>query len=244
VHPLACLVSHKCIPASTHERCIWRTTDVGQAVSAALGEARVEALVDPFGPGVAIGSKIDGLPFEALLFIVSRDSLASPWCHDELATARARHIPVFALRTDDVPVPDELAARVVVAAVAPLAPAVHAEIRTLAGTLSARAGSYGALRLLCLGTSAAEQRLAAEWLEHDSDESALGEMLDYVDEVWHAELDPTARCALVRAVGRITSLASTRLLREWRLAMGSIPADAERVAAAAALDELLGRRPR
>lgn len=40
---------------------------------------------------------------QALIFICSKDSAASPWCFFELATARANGIPVFPVKIDDSP---------------------------------------------------------------------------------------------------------------------------------------------
>jgi hypothetical protein len=94
---VTCLLSHKCgsgicdVPAKcpAEARCLACT------LREALRFYAVELLVDPMRPGDLLQTRMETVEFDALLFIISEQSLQSAPCAVELLTATRRNRPIF-----------------------------------------------------------------------------------------------------------------------------------------------------
>ena len=87
-----CFLSHKCTyVGEAHHK-------FGHCFRKVLESHGVELLIDPFGPGMEVGARIHTVEFHALVFLSCRETNNSPWCKEELATARRHLVPVFVIR--------------------------------------------------------------------------------------------------------------------------------------------------
>jgi hypothetical protein len=196
--------------------CRWGETPLAREVTATLAREGLDALVDPFGPGIQVGTRIDEVLFESLLFVATPQSVSSPWCRRELDAATRARVPIFCLRTANIALPEELSERIAIDADDPPS-AVQAErLGLLAISIRQRAAVWGALRVISRMDSPHEQRLASEWLELDADAGAISEQLEQLKAAWPTVIDEAARLSLVRAVERVRSPQAADLLRRWR----------------------------
>lgn len=214
---VACFISHKC-ERGDGEHCQWMDSRAGRGLRGALEGASVSALVDPFGVGVEVGAHIETLSFDALLFVASPRSLSSSWCAKELAVARFRRVPCFAVRVDDLPGPLP----------AGLSERKHPDLRDyldaeldqvlahMAAEIFRRARLWRAARCLIAEVSADEQRRAARRIEDADDLTAVTELLPLMDDLYTLRIDPVARASLAGAAGGTLAPSAVPVLRRWR----------------------------
>ncbi len=194
---------------------------LGDVLRSGFSTQGIQLLIDPFQPGVGVGARIENLDFQALLFLSSPESLASPWCRVELSVARQRGIPLFVIRrAGEVPV--ELQQRVILDAVFEddewdrAAGRDFADrLQTLAAEMRIRAELWKRIALLgAQAGDAGEQRRIAIEVE-DADPTAITELIGFLDRCYSLQLDEAARASLARALGRTGSPAAVTVLRRW-----------------------------
>ncbi len=212
--PYTCFVSHKCVKGARSGDCTWRQMPIGQLVTTTFAAVDITLCVDPFEPGVALASRLRNVAFECLLFVATRESVASSWCQEEWAIAGRRWAPRFVLVLDDVQLPASMTDRLCVRASNGLASAQQ-DLMRLASEMRKRAEVWGALRLIEAAPERDVVRVAAQVLEDVADKVALAEQFSYVKKVYTTELDELARLGIVRAISATRDPRARELLLHW-----------------------------
>ena len=203
--PVKCFYSHKC-GESEHA--------FGNVVRRVFCRRGIELLVDPFGVGVEVGSRIETVEFHALLFVSSKESNESPYCQAELKVASSRLVPVFIIRWKDE-VPECLRGRIYLDYAEVIADLMETKLDELAQAIRLR----GAL-LRDIGRIGPENppevaRRAARRIADTTDTTALAEFLDLMERRFSPGIDPVAGYNVVVAVGETRALRAEKTLRAW-----------------------------
>lgn len=207
---LMCFLSHKCEPDGEGHPCGLATSAFGNLLREALRSHDVELLIDPFGPGIQVGARIEAAEFHALLFLSCKESKDSAWCQKELEVALRKLVPVFVIRlSDDVPEP--LRGRIVLDRSALPRGEFERDLHKLAGEIRIRAVVYKAIT--CVGSGNAVAERVAD-LAHDHP-TAVAEFLDLIDRHCRPEIGPKDHFWLALALGRTRHPNAIGILRRW-----------------------------
>ncbi len=136
-----CLVSHKCNPRN-HEVC--------REIGILLRQNDVEPLIDPFGPGDVVDSRIETLDFHTVLFLFCNESLESRACRYELDCAQRRLTPIFVVRLTQDVLPNALSGRIYVNLSSAEGLTFEREMKALARAIRERGRLYA--RIVSLGS--------------------------------------------------------------------------------------------
>lgn len=211
---ILCFVSHKCEGAP----CMWKSSSpVGDCLRTIFAAKNVRLLIDPFAAGENLTTRIETVSFDTLLFLHCRESWESPWCQKELAVARERHVPVFVIRLRDE-IPSTLRDERLVVNIESLS---VAEMQHKLCPLAEKVRHRGRVRRQILNVfdgsnTAADQRRLAEEIEDEEDVAAIAEFIEMIDRHYTLAVDPAARAALARTVGRSNSAGVLSTLKRWR----------------------------
>jgi hypothetical protein len=199
-----CLFSHKCGR---------RSHDLGARLAEALRPGGVELLVDPFRYGDDFGARMRTFEFDALLFLLSRASWASPACQVELETARVRGAPVFVAHTGGFPIPEELKGRYALNLRGSGGDPSPAAVARLAEAVIARATLQRRLKSLVAAAPPDVTRAAAEAVAFDSDRTALAERAAELALKYRELEDPITCFFISQALGEAGTQEAAALLR-------------------------------
>ncbi len=203
-----CFLSHSCRESGDAHH------EFGRLAAAIFADRGLELLIDPFGAGVDVGARIQTIEFHALLFLFCRETWASRWCREELATARDRSIPVFVVHWGDE-VPESLGQRIVLDCAKLKPRQLEAEVGELTRAIHVRGSLYQ--RICQLGSEKLPEiaRRVAQDIADEPDRTAVAEFLELFEATYTQDMDPAARYRVALAVGQTGAPKAKRILRAW-----------------------------
>jgi hypothetical protein len=201
--PVSCLFSHKCGE---------RSHALAEQLAAILGPSRVELLVDRFHYGDDFDVRMQTFSFDALLFLLSPESLESRPCRVELETARRLGAPVFVAHTGDE-IPAEFKGRYALDLREAEGGVPAERVRALGKAIVARAFVQRRLKALRAGEPPDATRAAAQALASDGDRTALAERAGELALKFRELEDPATCFWIALALGEAGTEEAAGLLR-------------------------------
>jgi len=175
-----------------------------------------ELIVDPFGPGVEVGARIQSIEFEAFLWLLDRGSLESRWCKKERIAARKRRAPMFVIRQTRIDVPKEFRERIALDRFALGETEFRKKAEELARAVSVRASLYRAINAINPSNPPEMQEERAQFVAGHDDLAAIAELLDLLDAAYRSDIDTVARHWLAVAAGGTRTPKAAAMLDKWR----------------------------
>lgn len=200
---ITCLFSHKCCEEAHR---------VGLLIQKTLLYHNISLQIDPFDVGDNVAVRIQTFGIEALLFLLSPESISSPWVKLELKSARRQRLPVFTLHLQGT-IPTNLKT----SSIWSLPPIWSVEflngVDKLAVAVRRRVDFRNQLRRLYPSSSVYDLIEVAQSLALNAERTLLAESACELAMKYCRIPDPSTRYWIAMALGRADTNRAARLLR-------------------------------
>jgi|SRR5271157_2527242 len=201
---IACLFSHKC-GCEAHR--------IGLAIQKTFLSHRITLQIDPFNVGDNVNVRMETFDIEALVFLLSPESVASLPVRLELRSARRQRLPIFIIHLDGL-VPAQLK-KSTYWKIPPIVSAEFAEgVENLAGAIRSRVGFRRQLRMLYPDNSFHELIEVAQGIALTAERTVLAESACELALKYCKISNPSTRYWIALALGKADTPRAARLLNK------------------------------